>query len=490
MEINLIHFSYRHWDLISVNVTSYELITWVGNLCMDIVQTLAEAILDVMMPQVYRYMKTYGTFSPTVLDLTEDRIHNYLGDSIEQALAECMQIEVQDIADTQVFSQLLRRHISKTVDSVLASTTQTPMLEFRNPVFYVSGCYTSISDLKNMAFELINILTRGHQLAGMRHELSPEVFFPCNTVMMLSQLVRTYITRNVNVLRRRAEMPYFPITSSNHRDFLLRVGRNIQMLTIEESESPIPDSQIMITATGINKSPYLDFDKMDSIREITDNLIETFLKSSQSKEALELEDKVKLKEITDRLFSVVMMGRDYPITILPARTRLCNTVIYRELRRGIYTNSGLVAHALYMRTEEVIYRCALQILLWSALLTPVNSDDPYTSDEDSLIYISEYCHVVEGGDNLPITSPGPSSLFSHGSYNTYEISLREGMVLTSQGPSSNNNKPTAKKRICSFFKKCKKLCCNKTSPITPVTSQLSDKENSKLKGLIKFIVTI
>uniref|UniRef100_A0A0F8CFK0 Uncharacterized protein n=1 Tax=Larimichthys crocea TaxID=215358 RepID=A0A0F8CFK0_LARCR len=128
---------------------------------MDIVQTLAEAILDVMMPQVYRYMKTYGTFSPTVLDLTEDRIHNYLGDSIEQALAECMQIEVQDIADTQVFSQLLRRHISKTVDSVLASTTQTPMLEFRNPVFYVSGCYTSISDLKNMAFELINILTRG-----------------------------------------------------------------------------------------------------------------------------------------------------------------------------------------------------------------------------------------------------------------------------------------------------------------------------------------
>ncbi|KAG8011081.1 hypothetical protein GBF38_005736 [Nibea albiflora] len=71
--IGFIQLKASHWDLISVGATSYELITLVGNLCMDIVQSLAEAILDVVMPQVFKYMRTYGTFPPSVLGLTEDR---------------------------------------------------------------------------------------------------------------------------------------------------------------------------------------------------------------------------------------------------------------------------------------------------------------------------------------------------------------------------------------------------------------------------------
>lgn len=100
------------------------MMTALANSCMDITQTFAEAILDVVMPQVYRYMRIYGTFSPTILDLTEDRIHTYLGVSIEQALDNCMKIKVQNFESTKVFSQLLLRHISKAVN--LHPGVQTP----------------------------------------------------------------------------------------------------------------------------------------------------------------------------------------------------------------------------------------------------------------------------------------------------------------------------------------------------------------------------
>lgn len=63
-------------------------------------------------------MKTYGTFSPAVLGPTEHRIHTYLGDSIEQALADCLNIQLQDFAATKDFCQFLFRYISKTVNNL------------------------------------------------------------------------------------------------------------------------------------------------------------------------------------------------------------------------------------------------------------------------------------------------------------------------------------------------------------------------------------
>lgn len=126
--------------------------------CMDIIQNFAEAILDCVIRQVYRYMRTSGTFSSTKLRVTEDRIHAYLGDFIGQALSKCLKINLQNFVSIKLFSELLVRYISKTVNSVLAFTTKTPILESKIPLSFVSVCVTSIRDLKDTACQMALIL--------------------------------------------------------------------------------------------------------------------------------------------------------------------------------------------------------------------------------------------------------------------------------------------------------------------------------------------
>lgn len=87
-------------------------------------------------------MKTYGTFSPTVLGPTELRIHTYLGDSIEQALADCLNIQLQDFAATKDICQFLFRYISKTVNNL----SPVPLQNVRPPSQQSNNAYDVIPE--------------------------------------------------------------------------------------------------------------------------------------------------------------------------------------------------------------------------------------------------------------------------------------------------------------------------------------------------------
>ncbi|XP_044026320.1 uncharacterized protein LOC122863675 [Siniperca chuatsi] len=473
----LVQMTTQQWKLITGGIVSCAMMTVLANSCMDIIQTFAEAILDVVMPQVYRYLRTYGSFSPSVLDLTEDRIHTYLGDSIEQALANCLKMKVQNSVATKVFSQLLLRHISKTINSVLDLSTQTPILESSLPVFFVSGCVTSIKDLKDMVCQIATILMEALEGQGQSsqtalcepREGAESPVFCLNSICNLKKLVKTYIIRIVKVLKSRAQMPHCEMSSWNHSDVCIRVGTNIQILTMEDRESHeqqsatssysgvdaipgvVPNSDdakshsdncpfhsVTIIAATEDHSCLLGPTEMESIKNIVDELVQAFWEEDLQGTAQtdsyqkavhsgkEVIDNVKIRELTDKIFNVIMSGRDYQISLVPAGSRICDTVTYRKPRRGDFSNPGIIAHALYMRTEELVTRCAVQVLLLSGLC-PWVSDFPSSLTFDELPYDPDYMLVPRqaAGDCVEIGFVIPpslhnSSILSQASNATYD----------------------------------------------------------------------
>lgn len=452
--------------------------TVLANSCMDIIQIFAETIIDVVMPQVYRYMRTYGTFSPSVLGLTEDRIHTYLGDSIEQALANALKIKVQNFVATKEFSKSLLRHISKTVNSVLTLFTQTPILESRLPVVFVSGCVTSIGELTDMVRQFATILTGAFEAQQRAQKMTEDQrrqtasyepgrevelpIFNLNSRSDLKKLVKTYIIRMLKVLKN-AQMPNCEMSPSNHGDVCIRVGSKTHILTVEDRKSDrqesamssycgldsipgaVPDSNdteshsdrcpfssITVISTTEDHSSRLSPTVMESIKNIADELVQDFLevnlqRAVQTDSWLEV---VKLRELTNRTFNVVMTGRDYQIPLAPAGTRICDTVIYRNLRRKGVTDPGIVAHALYLRTAEVVTRCAVQVLLWSELHAE-QSDYPSPLAFEQLSVDPDFVLVGHAaGDHLevvPVIPPSP--VLSQENIPTYEV-IPEPLELT------------------------------------------------------------
>ncbi|XP_042246844.1 uncharacterized protein LOC121882563 [Thunnus maccoyii] len=423
----LIQMTTQYLDILKDNLVNTELAALLADSCMDIVQSLAQIILDVVIPQVYRHRRTYGTFSPTVICLTEDEIHAYLGDSIQQALANSLRLPVQTLGHTKVFTELLVRHISKTVNSVLALSTQASILKSRVPVFFVGGCLTLFPDLKDMVRKIATILmaslnreevwlrvntqeAQSSQTTSIDNCNFLEVESPIfcfSTREGLKRFMKTYITRTVTVLKSRAHMPQRKsgMSSSNHGDVCIIIGSNTHILPVEDSEAhgqsamssysgldvipgAVPDND---EAESLSETSPFNFvivigttedlvrDEADTITNIADELVQAVLGGDQRGSAetdscqesvngeLEVVYCSKLKELTDRIFNLVMSGQDYQIPCLPAGMRMCDTVTYRKLRRGGVTNPGMVTQALYMRTEEFVSRCAVQALFWSTL---------------------------------------------------------------------------------------------------------------------------
>lgn len=445
---------------------TFLMLTEMANYCMDIIQTLSEIILDVVLPQVYSYMEIYGTFSHTVLGLTEDRVHIYLGDSMEQALAACLNVQLQDVVAIKDFCQFVLRHISKTVSSVLALCTQTPILESRLPVVFVSGCVTSIKDLKHMAGIILKIIVRAFDAEqpaqdvteaqtsqsalnelNIDTEESPLYFE--NTRRDFRKQLKAYIIYMVEVLQSNAEMPYFE--TSNRRVVCIRVGANTQILTVDSDSEADGELSAMSSCHGLdaipgavpdindNKSPYVSVTTTKyqfhhtgtNQRDSIDEIVEDLLKLAQADSGgLEDIDKAKLREFTDRVFNVVMSGRAYQIPLVPNGTCLCNTVICRKLSRGDNTkNAGIVAHTLYMRSEELVTRCAVQVLLWSA----VNLDDvPETSDSSGELDFEFYIRDEAGDHARPPPLSGLESHSVHSSNIYDEIPESSGTLEVTQ----------------------------------------------------------
>ncbi|XP_071334650.1 uncharacterized protein [Trachinotus anak] len=417
----LIQISIQHWDLLTAGFVTFDMMSGLAFSCMDIIQTLAEDILDGVMPQVYRHMRANDAFSSTIVRVTEDQIHAYLGDSVGLALTKCMKVNVQNFVYTKLFSELLVRHISKMVNSVLTLSTHAPILESRIPVFFVSGCVSSIEDLEDMAFQMALILGEALNLQEQAeahlttlHEPSKEVEPPIiclNSSHDLMKLVRTYIIHRVRVLKSGVQRPHCKIRLSNHRDVCIRVGINTHILTVEDSESDGQEStpgdetkshpeihpfHSATVVSTIQSDPINPVMELDTIKKIADELVQALLEDLQGAAqtygyrkaalgGLEDIDKLKLKEFTDRIFTVIMSGHDYQIPSVPAGTCMCDTVTYRQLTRGDIADPGIVAHTIYMRTEEVVTRCVLQVLLWSALKSQVSQClSPSLSLEDIL----------------------------------------------------------------------------------------------------------
>nr|XP_046230016.1 uncharacterized protein LOC124051034 [Scatophagus argus] len=457
----LIQIKPKDWELMADGFVTCELLTELGSYCMDIIQTLSEAILDVVLPQVYKYMKTYGTFAPTAFCLPEDRIHAYLGDSIEQALSKCLKIQVQRFTASKLFCKLLLTHISKTVNSVLALSTQTPMLESRLPVVFVSGCVSSIRDLEDMVSQLALILTRALERPAQKMENAPtsqtasneDIYSKGSPIFChgyrrdLKKLLMTYIINMVKFLKCNAKLEHCA-EHSNYRDMCIRVGTNAQILSEEDSEAhgkqsamsshsdwdalpgAVPESNndkdspfrsVTVISSLEYHSPVLGSSAMDSIASIADELADLQKAGETDGGGLEGVDDVKLRELTDRIFSVVMSGRDYQIPLVQAGTRMCDTVIYRKLRRGDVTNRGIIAHTLYVRTEEVVTRCAVQVLLWSAICPKSGFSSPYTPDQLSEPLDSMFIDSFEGGDHVRVVPLHNSPSLSQHSDITHDV---------------------------------------------------------------------
>ncbi|XP_056261754.1 uncharacterized protein LOC130187854 [Seriola aureovittata] len=470
----LIQLPIQQWDFLYSGLLTYDVVTGLAFSCMDIIQTFAEAILDCAIPKAYRYMRTNEAFYSTIV--TEDQIHAYLEDSVGQALTKCMKIDVQNLVSTKSFTELLVRHITRTVNSVLTLSTSAPILESRIPVLFVSGCVTSIRDLTDMAFQMAVILMAaidaqkppeeltGAQLStttlpepGM--EVEPPILFSNFNHDLVKQL-RNYIIHMVKVLKGGVQKPLCEINFSNYQDVYIRVGMNTRILTVENSEThgqeaSMPSCGGWDAIPGV--VPYSDEPKshpksppffsapvisitgcfnqidpmkeLDIIKKIADELVQEFLEEQQGAEetydlqkaasdGLEDVDKVKMREFTDRIFNVIMSGVDYQIPLVPARTRVCDSVTYRQLRRSDIGAPGAVARILYMKTEEVVARCVSQVLLWSALKSKRSGHFfPGPSLQDLLFQPDLLLTIDAIGEHVAV----PLRISSQASDDTYDL---------------------------------------------------------------------
>ncbi|GAA6218608.1 uncharacterized protein LOC108901746 [Lates japonicus] len=389
----LIQLTTQQFELLTAGFVTADMMTVLAFSCMDIIQTYAEAILDGMIPQVYRYIRIYGTFSATILGVTEDRIYAHLKDSIGQALTDCLKINVQTFASTKLFSELLVRHISKTVSSVLDLSTKMPIQESGIPVVFVSGCVTSVRDLKAMAYQMALILTTALSaeqdedvtLSEFNEDVESPLF--CfSSRRDLTKLVRNYITHMVRILKSGVQRPHCNM-DSNRRVVCVRVGGNTRILEDSKSpgqESTMPSCSGLVAIPGVvpdgsnagsnsesypfrsvtvispaenhfhQRDPTLE---LETIRNIAEELVQTLLDDLRGVrrtdgcqkavlDGLEVVDNSKLRELTDRIFSVIMSGHDYQIPFVPVGTRMCNTVTYRRLREEVTDASSPVVSNL------------------------------------------------------------------------------------------------------------------------------------------------
>lgn len=393
-----------------------ELEAMLAESCMNMIQALSETILDVAIPQVYRHKRTCGTFSPTVLFITEEQIHACLGDSIQHILVNSLHAPRNVLKHTRMLMELIVRHISKTVNSVLALYIQASTLESRVPVVFVSGCLALFPDLQDMVCEIAIILTASLNsqglfdfmnychLSSLYHifELVPPTFCG-NTRDGLKRFLRTYITRMVTTLKSRAQKVYkrSRMSSNDQGNVCVIIGSDTHILAVEDSEThglsamssysgldiipgAVPDNNELeslcettvfdsVTVISVRMGPVPDEEEV--LENIADELVQAVLGDYWSAEepdssvesVMEVVYDPKLKELTDRIFNVVMNGQDYQIPCQPGGARMSNTVTYRRLRRGDMNDPGIVSQALYLMTEELVCRCAVQALLWAAM---------------------------------------------------------------------------------------------------------------------------
>lgn len=384
--------------------------------CMNMIQALSETILDVALPQVYRHRRTCGTFSPVVFPITEDQIHACLGDSIQHILVNSLHAPRNVLENTKVLTRLIVRHVSKTVNSAQDLYIQTSNQESRVPVVFVSGCLTLFPDLKNMVCEIATVLMASLNNQGLLElrsyqdlsslsnifELVPPTFCG-NSRDGLKRFLRTYITRMVTILKSRAQKVYkrSRMSSSDHENICIIIGSDTHILTAEDSSQAcgqsamssnhglavisdaVPDNNEVecpcetsafdsVTLIGTRMDPVPDETEM--IKNIANELVQTVLGDYSAEESdssqvpvLEVVYVPELKELTDRIFNLVMSGQDYQIPCQPTGVRMGDTVTYRKLSRRDINTPGIVTQALYMRTEELVCRCAVQALLWATM---------------------------------------------------------------------------------------------------------------------------
>ncbi|KAM7367592.1 hypothetical protein PAMP_013878 [Pampus punctatissimus] len=487
---HLILITMDYWDFFKEDLVIPEVTVLFADLCMELVQTLSQTILDVVMPQVYRYRTTGGTVSPADF-LNEDQIHAYLGDSIQQALVKSLHLPVDSLEHIKAFTELLVSHISRTVNSILAAATQASILESRVPVFFVSGCQTLLPDLKDMINHIVAALRTGFlQQKTEVHSNQTEscgssdlstlksLVFCCSTKDSLRRFMKTYITRMVKLLKTIAQMRYenSEMSSSDRRDICVIVGSNTEILTVEESEvheqpatssysgldvipGAVPDNKPSSETSPFSTVTVIDTehfqrsvdDEAESIENIVDELVQTILGEDQkgpaetgSQESVSSEQEaaysLKLKELTGRLFNLVMSGQAYQIPCLPDKIRLCDTMTYRKPRRWRVTNPDVIVQALYMRTEELVSRCAVQALMWpttdwlgSDYIPDPTTDSEIVDSVPSSSNISNSTHDIISNTSEPARSKLLTDIM-----HKILLNLLVGEILTSIDIVDNN----------------------------------------------------
>ncbi|KAF3702587.1 hypothetical protein EXN66_Car018275 [Channa argus] len=402
----------EHWDLLKSNYVTSDILTALAASCMEIVQKLAEGILDIIIPQFYSYIRTHGSISPPNFRVTEDQIQAYMEDSLEQALTMGLKINVRYFSHTKMFSQLLQGHISRTVNSVLVVFTQSPTLVSRLPVILVSGCVTSITNLKHMVNEMATMLTYAlnpeqrlqefiddKSSSAIKCDELDSPLFCFNSRDDFRDQMKAYLIYMLEVLRKNLEKPC-QISSKNKRVICILVGTNTKILTVEDSEShghkspkdsccdlnSIPGSvpetdkaeSLTIARETEDRSRSVDSTRdFVFIRNIVDELMQAFMDDVHTEEEtagaqtaglqLDAAKEDTIRKVTNRIFDLLMNGHIYQIPTLLPRRHVGDTITYARLMRGNIVDQGIIAHTVYMSTEEVVTRCVVQMLLWTEL---------------------------------------------------------------------------------------------------------------------------
>ncbi|KAM7395029.1 hypothetical protein PAMA_006668 [Pampus argenteus] len=211
------------------------------------------------------------------------------------------------------------------------------------------------------------------------------------------------------------------VNTGSSSDICVIVGSSSEILTVEESEvheqpatssysgldaipggvpdnEPSPATSPVSTVTVNGTEVY---NEAESIENVVDELVQTIRGGDQeSAESVTSDQEAacsrKLKELTDRLFNLVVSGQDYQIPQLPDGMRMCDIVTYRKTRRCYGINPDVIIQALYMRTEELVSRCVVQAVMWRTIDRPGSE---FVSTYDSCLKLDSgtYCETVDSG---------------------------------------------------------------------------------------------
>ncbi|XP_064883102.1 uncharacterized protein LOC135574824 [Oncorhynchus nerka] len=166
-------------------------------MCLEIVRFVSEAILEVIIPAIFRFVRIYSHVSPVsgkslteserssstnlkvsdsvakysgdgesisseplsdFFGITEDSLLTGVQDSFKESLNNVLCIQREGQVDTQSLSRVIVGEVSKKVNSIISVAIQTPVSGRMSPVIFASGGVSNTKVVEEMVSGVSNLL--------------------------------------------------------------------------------------------------------------------------------------------------------------------------------------------------------------------------------------------------------------------------------------------------------------------------------------------